>query len=79
MKHMNQKNESIYPKEIIHRAKILDLVIKKKITQSQAAKEPGLRSTRQVRRLLRNAERGNYSLKSLINTVSGESGKEKTD
>ncbi|MEA1963536.1 MAG: hypothetical protein U9O41_00145 [Candidatus Aerophobetes bacterium] len=39
MKRVNQKGEFVYPEEIIHRANILGLVIKKKITQSQAAKE----------------------------------------
>jgi hypothetical protein len=72
MKRINQKNEPVYPNEIIHRAKILDLVVKRKITQSQAAKELGLRSTRQIRRLLRKYCRGKYSLKSLICTRSGE-------
>ena len=48
MKRTNQKNNFLYPEKIIHRAKILDLVIKKKITQSQATKEIGLKSTRWI-------------------------------
>jgi len=46
MKRKNQKDESVYPEKILHRAKVLALVIKKKITQSQAAKELKLRSDR---------------------------------
>lgn len=45
MKWTNQKNNFLYPEKIIHRAKILDLLIKKKIPQSQAAKGMGLKST----------------------------------
>ena len=48
MKRRNHKNGFIYSEEIIHRVKILELVIKKKITQSQAAKELELKSTRQI-------------------------------
>jgi hypothetical protein len=72
MKRFNQKNKFVYPEEIIYRAKILDLVTKKKITQSQAAKELGLKSTRQIRRLLKKYYKGNCSLKSLVHTKSGE-------
>ena len=72
MKRRDHKNGFIYSEEIIHKAKILELVIKKKITQSQAAKELGLKSTRQIRRLLRKYLKGNYSLRSLIHTRSGE-------
>lgn len=72
MKRNNGKDESIYPEEIIHRAKILGWVIKKKITQSQAAKELKLRSDRQIRKLLKKYRKGNYSLSSLIHTKSGE-------
>ena len=52
MKRKNEKDESVYPEKILHRAKVLTLVIKKKITQSQAAKELKLRSDRQIRKLL---------------------------
>ncbi|MEA1965454.1 MAG: helix-turn-helix domain-containing protein [Candidatus Aerophobetes bacterium] len=72
MKRVNQKNEFFYPEKIIHRANILDLVIKKKITQSQTAKELKLRSDRQIRKLLKKYHKGNYSLNSLIHTKSGE-------
>ena len=58
MKRTKQENRLIYSEEIIHRGKILDLLIKKKITQSQAAKEMGLKSTRQVRRLVKKYRRG---------------------
>ena len=58
MKRINQRNEPVYPKEIIYGAKILDLVIKRKISQFQAAKELGLKSTRQIRRLLREYRKG---------------------
>ena len=72
MKRTRGKNEFVYSEKIIHRAKILDLVMKKKITQSQAAKEIALKSTRHVRRLLKKYRRGNYSLKSLIHTKPGQ-------
>lgn len=72
MKRKNHENEFVYPMEIIHRAKILDLVIKKKITQFQAAKELKLRSDRQIRKLLKKYCKGNCSLRSLIHTKSGE-------
>jgi len=72
MKRRNHKNGFIYSEEIIHRAKVLDLVIKKKITQSQAAKELGLKSTRQIRRLLKKYRRGRCSLKCLVHTKPGE-------
>jgi len=71
MKRKNQKDESVYPEKILHRAKVLALVIKKKITQSQAAKELKLRSDRQIRKLLKKYRKGNYSLSSLIHTKSG--------
>jgi len=72
MKRKNRKDESVYPEKILHRAKVLGLVIKKKITQSGAAKELKLRSDRQIRKLLRKYRNGNYSLSSLIHTKSGE-------
>jgi len=46
MKRKNQKDTSVYPEKILHRAKVLGLVIKKKITQAQAVKELKLRSDR---------------------------------
>ncbi|MQY58394.1 MAG: hypothetical protein GH144_02125 [Clostridia bacterium] len=72
MKRKNQKDGSVYAEKILHRAKVLSLVIKKKITQSQAAKELKLRSDRQIRKLLKKYRKGNYSLSSLIHTKSGE-------
>ncbi len=72
MKRKSQKGKFFYPEKILHRAKILALVIKKKVTQSQAAKELELESTRQIRRLLKKYCKGNYSLSSLIHTRSGE-------
>lgn len=73
MKRISQQGKFVYPEKILHRAKVLALVIKKKITQSQAAKELELESTRQIRRLLKKYCKGKYSLSSLIHTKSGES------
>lgn len=72
MKGGKTKNESVRLEEIIYRAKILDLVIRKKVTRSQAAKELKLGSDRQIRRLLKKYCKGIYCLSSLINTKSGE-------
>ena len=72
MKRKSQKGKFVCPEKILHRAKVLALVIKKKITQSQAAKELELESTRQIRRLLKKYCKEKYSLSSLIHTKSGE-------
>jgi len=72
MKRKSQKGKFVYPEKILHRAKVLGLVIKKKVTQSQAAKELELESTRQIRRLLKKYCKGKHSLSSLIHTRSGE-------
>ncbi len=70
MKRKNQKGKFVYPEKILHRTKVLGLVIKKKITHSQAAKE--LEFTRQIRRLLKKYRKGKYCLSCLIHTRSGE-------
>ena len=72
MKRKNGKDGSVYPERILHRDKVLALVIKKKITQSQAAKELELESIRQIRGLLKKYCKGKYSLSSLAHTKSGE-------
>lgn len=72
MKRISEKGKFAYPKKILHRAKVLGLVIKKKITQTQAAKELNLRSDRQIRNLLRKYINGDYCISSLIHTRSGE-------
>lgn len=72
MRRKSHKDESGYPEKILHRAKVLDSVVKKKITQSQAAKELELESTRQIRRLLKKYREGKYSLSCLVHTRSGE-------
>ena len=72
MKRIKKEKEFVYSEKVIHRGKILDLLIKKMLTQSQAAKEMGLKSTRQVRNLLEKYKEGNHSLKSLIHTKSGQ-------
>jgi len=71
MKWRKRKNEPVYSDEVIHRAKILDLFIEKKITQMQAAREIGLRSDRQIRNLLRKYQRENCSLASLAHRKPG--------
>ena len=53
MKRISQKGKFFYPEKILHRAKVLALVIKKKVTQSQATRELELESTKQIRRLLK--------------------------
>jgi len=53
MKRKRQKTEVVCSENILYRAKILDLLRKKKITQAQAAGEIELKSTRQVRRLIK--------------------------
>jgi len=72
MKRISQQGKFVHPEKILHRAKVLGLVIKKKITQSQAAKELKLRSDRQIRNLLRKYISGDHSISSLIHTRSGE-------
>jgi len=48
MERKERKTKALYPEEIIHRAKILDMIIKKQITQTNADhKRTGLKSDRQ--------------------------------
>ena len=70
MKRTKQKDKPVYSEKVIHRAKILDLLIEEKITQMQAAREIELKSTRQVRRLIKKYCRGNCSLASLVHRKS---------
>jgi len=72
MERINQRGRFVYPEEVLHRAKVLGLVIKKKITQSQAAKELKLRSDRQIRNLLKKYISRGHCIRSLIHTRSGE-------
>jgi len=72
MKRISQQGKFVYPEKILHRAKVLALVIKKKVTQSQAAKELKLRSNRQIRNLLRKYISGDHSISSLVHTRNGE-------
>jgi len=59
MKRKRQKTEVVYSENILYRAKILDLLRKKKISQVQAAKELGLKSDRQIRNLLKRYQEAN--------------------
>ena len=61
MKRISQQGKFVYPEKILHRAKVLALVIKKKVTQSQAAKELKLRSNRQIRNLLVTIQAGPFT------------------
>ena len=72
MKRKERKTKALYSEEIIHRAKILDMLIKKKITQTQAAKELGLKSDRQIRNLLKKYQKEDCRISSLVHTRRGQ-------
>ena len=72
MKRKERKTKALYSEGIIHRAKILDMLIKKKITQTQAAKELGLKSDRQIRNLLKKYQKEDCRISSLVHTRRGQ-------
>lgn len=71
MKRKSKKTEIVYSEKTLHRAKILTLVLKKKITQVLAAKELGLKSDRQVRNLLKRYQEADCRIISLVHTRCG--------
>lgn len=71
MERKSKKTEIVYSEKTLHRAKVLTLVLQKKITQVQAATELGLKSDRQIRNLLKKYQEADCRILSLVHTRTG--------